>query len=60
VEAERPNIPGADDLRPNWSLALPVTLDELQTSPTAARIGDVLTEATRGPADAASCPTVTH
>ncbi|GAA4996691.1 4-alpha-glucanotransferase [Actinopolymorpha pittospori] len=60
VEAERPNIPGADDLRPNWSLALPVTLDELRTSPTAARIGDVLTEATRGPADATSHSTVTH
>ena len=26
---ERPNVPGADDQRPNWSLALPVPIDDL-------------------------------
>jgi 4-alpha-glucanotransferase len=31
----RPNVPGTTDLeRPNWSLALPTTVDELPTDPT--------------------------
>ncbi|HUR75422.1 MAG TPA: 4-alpha-glucanotransferase [Sporichthya sp.] len=29
AEPERPNIPGADGRRPNWSLALPVPLDDV-------------------------------
>ena len=47
VEAERPNIPGSDDERLNWSFALPVTLEALEEDPTAARISDVLADATR-------------
>jgi len=37
---ERPNLPGTTDERPNWSLALPVTLDELVADPLANRVAD--------------------
>ncbi len=30
---ERPNIPGTTVERPNWSLALPVTIDEIVVDP---------------------------
>lgn len=37
--AERVNVPGTTDRqRPNWSLALPDTIEELRTSPFAARL----------------------
>jgi 4-alpha-glucanotransferase len=52
VESERPNIPGSDDDRTNWSLALPVTLEALEEHPTAARISDVLAETTGRSGDA--------
>jgi 4-alpha-glucanotransferase len=39
---ERPNVPGTIDERPNWSIALPVPLEELEDSPTAAAIADAL------------------
>jgi 4-alpha-glucanotransferase len=38
LEAERPNIPGAPPERPNWSIALPDTIEALQTNPIAAGI----------------------
>jgi 4-alpha-glucanotransferase len=46
-EAERPNVPGADHVRPaNWSLALPVPIDELAqhslTRDVAAILGDAV------------------
>jgi 4-alpha-glucanotransferase len=47
AEAERPNIPGGDDARPNWSLALPVTLDELQHAPLVASVAAALAEGVR-------------
>lgn len=41
--AERPNIPGTtEEQRPNWSMALPVTLEELEHSPLPRRIANVL------------------
>jgi 4-alpha-glucanotransferase len=46
AETERPNIPGTDDRRRNWSLALPVRLDELESHPLAARVSAVLGAAT--------------
>ncbi|HZC27425.1 MAG TPA: 4-alpha-glucanotransferase [Actinopolymorphaceae bacterium] len=49
VVSERPNIPGSDDQRSNWTLALPVTLDEIEAHPTAAGISDILAAAVRGP-----------
>jgi 4-alpha-glucanotransferase len=38
AEPQRPNIPGADDGRPNWRLALPVPLGQLQKAPLAHKI----------------------
>jgi 4-alpha-glucanotransferase len=42
VVEERPNVPGTVDERPNWSIALPVPLEELEESPTAAAIAEAL------------------
>ncbi|MGH9003968.1 MAG: 4-alpha-glucanotransferase, partial [Acidimicrobiia bacterium] len=39
---ERPNVPGTVDERPNWSLALPGSLEDLERSPTAAAIAAAL------------------
>jgi 4-alpha-glucanotransferase len=35
---ERPNMPGTIDQWPNWCLALPVTIEQLETSPLAQRL----------------------
>jgi 4-alpha-glucanotransferase len=35
-------MPGTVDERPNWSLALPVPLEDLEQSPTAAAIAEAL------------------
>jgi 4-alpha-glucanotransferase len=45
AESERPNIPGADGRRPNWSLALPMALDELRTHLLTARLAEILGQA---------------
>ncbi|MET9018530.1 4-alpha-glucanotransferase [Actinopolymorpha sp. NPDC004070] len=42
VEPERPNMPGADAHRDNWSLALPATLEDLESHPTGDRIAEIL------------------
>jgi 4-alpha-glucanotransferase len=42
VVEERPNIPGTVDERPNWSLALPVSQEELERSETAGAIAAAL------------------
>jgi len=42
VVEERPNVPGTVEERPNWSIALPVTLEELEESPTAAAVAEAL------------------
>jgi 4-alpha-glucanotransferase len=39
---DRPNIPGTTGKRPNWSLALPLTLEEIEEHPFANRIAQVL------------------
>jgi 4-alpha-glucanotransferase len=49
AETERPNIPGTDDRRRNWCLALPVQLDEIESHPLAARVAAVLGAATSDP-----------
>jgi 4-alpha-glucanotransferase len=41
---ERPNMPGTVDEWPNWSLALPVTLDALPAQPLATRVAAALRE----------------
>ncbi|MDQ6743053.1 MAG: 4-alpha-glucanotransferase [Candidatus Dormibacteraeota bacterium] len=40
--AERPNRPGTTTEWPNWSLALPVPLEELKSDPRAARLAEAL------------------
>ncbi|HWM18447.1 MAG TPA: 4-alpha-glucanotransferase [Ilumatobacteraceae bacterium] len=49
AETERPNIPGTDDRRRNWCLALPVDLETIETHPLAARLAAVLGAATSAP-----------
>lgn len=39
---ERPNLPGTTDERPNWSLALPVPMEELTSAPTTLAIASAL------------------
>jgi 4-alpha-glucanotransferase len=48
VEApDRPNVPGTIDQRPNWSLPLPVLLDDLAADPRVRRLAGVLGDAGR-------------
>lgn len=39
---ERPNMPGTTDAWPNWCLALPAPLEDLEKTPLAARLADLL------------------
>jgi 4-alpha-glucanotransferase len=39
---DRPNVPGTTDERPNWSLALPKPVEEIEADPLAARIAEIL------------------
>jgi 4-alpha-glucanotransferase len=51
--ADRPNVPGPDDQRPNWSLPLPVLLDDLAADPRVRRLAGVLSKGSdRTPAEA--------
>jgi 4-alpha-glucanotransferase len=45
AEPERPNIPGADGRRANWSLALPAPLEAIVDAPLPAQIAAALGEA---------------
>jgi 4-alpha-glucanotransferase len=47
VEAhDRPNVPGTIDQRPNWSLPLPVPLEDLADDPRVGRLAAILSAAT--------------
>jgi 4-alpha-glucanotransferase len=48
VEERRPNLPGVVE-RPNWRLALPVTVEDLPAHPTAAAVAETLAAAVRSP-----------
>jgi 4-alpha-glucanotransferase len=54
VEApDRPNVPGTIDQRPNWSLPLPVPLDDLVADPRVRRLAGILSKGShRTPAEA--------
>ncbi len=39
---ERPNVPGTTDERPNWSLALPKPLEDIEVDPTVAAVAAAL------------------
>jgi 4-alpha-glucanotransferase len=43
---DRPNVPGTIDQRPNWSLPLPVPLDDLVADPRVRRLAAILSEGT--------------
>lgn len=50
---DRPNVPGTIDQRPNWSLPLPVPLDDLAADPRVRRLAGILSEGpNRTPAEA--------
>jgi 4-alpha-glucanotransferase len=53
VEApDRPNVPGTIDQRPNWSLPLPVPLDDLVADPRVRRLAGILSKGSdRTPAE---------
>jgi 4-alpha-glucanotransferase len=42
VTAERPNMPSAAGKYPNWSLALPLPLEELESSEVPRRLAQIL------------------
>ena len=43
---ERPNMPGTTDAWPNWSIALPEPLEELERRPLAGRLAELLRRST--------------
>jgi 4-alpha-glucanotransferase len=45
---DRPNVPGTIDQRPNWSLPLPVLLDDLAADPRVRRLAGILWEGISG------------
>ena len=47
---ERPNVPGTTDERPNWSLALPKTLEEIEADPLVYKVAKAVRRG--GPAQA--------
>jgi 4-alpha-glucanotransferase len=48
VVEERPNMPGTVDEWPNWSIALPIPLEELEEAPLAERLAEALGRGVRG------------
>jgi 4-alpha-glucanotransferase len=48
VVEERPNMPGTVDEWPNWSIALPIPLEELEEAPLAERLAAALGRGVRG------------
>jgi 4-alpha-glucanotransferase len=48
--SERPNYPGTTNERPNWSLALPLMLEELQLEPSARELAAALGQGRRASA----------
>ena len=45
---DRPNVPGTIDERPNWSLPLPVQLDDLAADPRVRRLAAILSNGMKG------------
>jgi 4-alpha-glucanotransferase len=51
---DRPNVPGTIDQRPNWSLPLPVLVDDLAADPRVRRLAGILSEGLSGAGQAES------
>jgi 4-alpha-glucanotransferase len=49
AEPQRPNIPGADDGRPNWCIALPMPIEEMFAEPLASGVARTLQNAIAPP-----------
>ena len=47
---DRPNVPGTIDERPNWSLPLPVPLDDLAADLRVRRLAETLSNGVNTPA----------
>ena len=47
MTAERPNMPSACGKYPNWSLALPVALEELESAELPRRLSEILNRRSR-------------
>jgi 4-alpha-glucanotransferase len=46
---DRPNVPGTVGERPNWSLPLPVLLDDLAADPRVRRVAAILSNGVKAP-----------
>lgn len=44
--SERPNMPGTDGNRPNWSIALPLPLEDFESAALPRQVAEILKEAT--------------
>lgn len=47
LTSERPNMPGAEGKYPNWSLGLPLLLEEIETMPFPRRLAEILSRRNR-------------
>lgn len=47
LASERPNMPGAEGKYPNWSLGLPLLLEEIETMPFPRRLAEILSRRNR-------------
>jgi 4-alpha-glucanotransferase len=45
---ERPNLPGCNSLRPNWSIPLPQLLDDLEGDPRVSRVAEIMASRSDG------------
>ena len=54
--SERPNLPGTTDERPNWCLALPLPLEELEQDPRVAAVAEAVGNRPPGPPPDADAP----
>lgn len=57
AEPQRPNIPGAEGQRPNWSLALPASMEAFVDHPLPRQIAAALAHGLTGPTSADSAST---
>jgi 4-alpha-glucanotransferase len=47
LSPERPNMPGAEGAYPNWSLAIPLSIEEIETAPFPRRLAEILSRRNR-------------
>jgi 4-alpha-glucanotransferase len=47
LASERPNMPGAEGTYPNWSLGLPLSLEEIEAATFPRRLAEILSRRNR-------------